>query len=43
MSEILSVSSRTVERDIAILKKYKKLTRDGDDNDGVWVVLTNNE
>ena len=43
MSEILSVSSRSVERDIAILKKYKKLTRDGDDNDGVWVVLTNNE
>lgn len=43
MSEILSVSSRTVERDIAILKKYKKLTRDGEDNDGVWVVLTNNE
>lgn len=43
MSEILSVSSRTVERDIAILKKYKKLTRDGDDNDGVLVVLTNNE
>lgn len=43
MSEILSVSSRTVERDIAILKKDKKLTRDGDDNDGVWVVLTNNE
>ena len=43
MSEILLVSSRTVERDIAILKKYKKLTRDGDDNDGVWVVLTNNE
>lgn len=39
MSETLSVSPRTVERDISILKKMGILLRKGKDNDGVWVIL----
>ena len=39
MSETLSVSPRTVERDISILKKMGILFRNGKDNDGVWVIL----
>ena len=39
MSETLSVSPRTVERDISILKKMGILFRKGKDNDGVWVIL----
>ena len=39
MSEALSVSPRTVERDISILKKMGILLRKGKDNDGVWVIL----
>ena len=38
MSEILSVSQRTIERDIATLRKKDKLKRDGSDNDGVWII-----
>lgn len=38
MSEILSVSPRTVERDLSSLKKMGVLTRYGNDNDGRWVV-----
>ena len=39
MSETLSVSPRTVERDISILKKMGVLCRQGKDNDGVWIIL----
>ena len=39
MSEILSVSQRTIERDLSALKKMGVLKREGKDNDGVWVVL----
>ena len=39
MSVTLSVSPRTVERDISILKKMGILFRKGKDNDGVWVIL----
>ncbi len=39
MSEVLSVSPRTIERDIASLKKMGILLRKGKDNDGVWVIL----
>lgn len=38
MSEILSVSQRTAERDIAIMKKMGILYREGDDNNGTWIV-----
>lgn len=37
MSEILSVSQRTVERDLSALQKFGILRHDGKDNDGVWV------
>jgi len=39
MSEILSVSQRTIERDLAALQKIGVLKRKGKDNDGVWMVL----
>ena len=39
MSDTLSVSQRTIERDIASLKKMGILHRQGKDNDGVWVIL----
>lgn len=38
MSETLSVSQRTVERDLSALKEMEILKREGKDNDGVWVV-----
>ncbi len=39
MSETLSVSRRTIERDLSALQKIGVLKRDGKDNDGVWKVL----
>lgn len=39
MSEMLSVSQRTIERDFSALQKMGILKRKGKDNDGVWVVL----
>lgn len=39
MSETLSVSQRTVERDLSVLKKMKVLKREGKDNDGFWQIL----
>lgn len=39
MSETLSVTSRTIERDLAILKEKGILKREGKDNDGIWVVI----
>ena len=38
MSETLSVSSRTIERDLAALKSLHILSREGKDNDGIWIV-----
>ena len=38
MSETLSVSQRTIERDISILKEMGVLKHEGKDNDGVWIV-----
>ena len=37
MSETLSVSSRTIERDISVLKEMGVLIREGKDNEGVWI------
>lgn len=37
MSETLSVSQRTIERDLSALQKLGVLKREGKDNDGVWV------
>ena len=39
MSETLSVSPRTVERDLSTLKEKGVLKRDGKDNNGVWILL----
>ena len=38
MSEILSVSQRTIERDLSTLRKKGVLKREGKDNDGMWVL-----
>lgn len=39
MSETLSVSQRTIERDLSALQKKGVLKREGKDNNGVWVVV----
>ncbi len=39
MSETLSVTTRTIERDISLMKKAGVLRREGKDNDGVWIVV----
>ena len=39
MSETLSVSQRTIERDLSVLKENGVLKREGKDNDGVWILL----
>ena len=38
MSETLSVSQRTIERDLSALQKIGGLKREGKDNDGTWVI-----
>ena len=38
MSETLSVSQRTVEREISVLKALGVLKREGKDNDGMWII-----
>ena len=38
MSETLSVSQRTIERDLSALKEMEILKRKGKDNDGMWVI-----
>ena len=39
MSETLSVSSRTIERDLSLMKKAGVLKREGKDNNGAWHVI----
>ena len=39
MSETLSVSQRTIERDLSALQKVGVLKREGKDNDGVWIIV----
>jgi ATP-dependent DNA helicase RecG len=38
MSETLSVSQRTIERDLSALQKIGVLKREGKDNDGMWII-----
>ena len=38
MSETLSVSQRTIERDLSALKKMRLIRREGKDNDGIWII-----
>ena len=39
MSETLSVTSRTIERDLAVMQKAGVIRHEGKDNTGVWVIL----
>lgn len=39
MSEMLSVSQRTIERDLSKLQRKGILKHEGKDNEGVWVIL----
>lgn len=39
MSETLSVSQRTIERDLSALQKIGVLKHEGKDNDGTWIVF----
>ena len=39
MSETLSVTTRTIERDLSLMKKVGVLKREGKDNDGVWIII----
>ena len=41
MSEILSVSQRTIERDLSTMQKNGILKHEGKDNDGFWQILIN--
>ena len=43
MSETLSVSQRTIERDLSALQKIGVLKREGKDNDGKWIVVNNSK
>ena len=38
MSDTLSVSQRTIERDLSALKELGILKRKGKDNDGMWII-----
>ena len=35
----MSVTSRTVERDLAAIQKSGVLKREGKDNEGTWVII----
>jgi ATP-dependent DNA helicase RecG len=41
MSEMLSVSQRTIERDLSYLQNSGILKHEGKVNDGAWVILKN--
>ena len=38
MSETLSVSQRTIERDLSAMQKKGVLKREGNDNNGAWII-----
>ena len=42
MSETLSVSQRTIERDLSALQKNGVLKLVGKDNDGKWIIILKN-
>jgi ATP-dependent DNA helicase RecG len=43
MSEAMSVSRRTIERDLAVMREKGIIRREGNNNDGVWVVISGNK
>ena len=42
MSETLSVSQRTIERDLSAMQKIGILKREGKDNNGMWIIILKN-
>ncbi|MGM9778164.1 MAG: HTH domain-containing protein, partial [Prevotella sp.] len=40
MSEVLSVSARTIERELSIMQKAGIIRREGNVKTGVWIILT---
>ncbi len=40
MSQRFSITSRTIQRDISLLKKLGIVEREGDDHGGIWKVIT---
>ena len=38
MSEMLSVSRRTIERDLSAMQNMDILKHEGKDNNGIWVI-----
>lgn len=43
MSETLSVSRRTVERDISVMREMGVIRREGKDNNGMWSLIFEGE
>ena len=43
MSETLSVTQRTIERDLSVMQKAGIIRHEGKVNAGVWVVLENTQ
>jgi len=43
MSEALEVTTRTIDRDVAVLRKYGYITKSEKDNRSPWVTLKNPE
>jgi ATP-dependent DNA helicase RecG len=41
MSEMLSVSQRTIEHDFSYLQNHGILKHEGSDKDGAWVIVKN--
>ena len=39
MSETLSVSQRTIERDLSVMQRAGIIRHEGSDKAGIWVVL----
>jgi ATP-dependent DNA helicase RecG len=39
MSETLSVSQRTIERDLSSMQKCGILKHEGKDNNGAWIIV----
>ena len=39
MSDTLSVSQRTIERDLSAMRKKGVLKHEGKDNDGLWIII----
>ena len=43
MSVSMSVSARTIERELSLMRKSGIIRREGRRNDGRWIILTNHK